>query len=98
MDAPIYPPSAAYHEPVRLPELLSSKTTTINDLLSNPAAKAIILREIPGFESRISNPMLKPHLGAFSLRSLVQFGMFKSEDLDRVDVALKALPQTGGAL
>ena len=78
MDAPIYPPSVAYHGPARLPEVMSSKTTTITDLLANPAAKAIVIREIPGFESRIANPMLKPHLGAFSLRSLVQFGMFKS--------------------
>ena len=35
--------------------------------------------------------MLKPHLGNFSFRSLLQFGAVKPDALDRLDVQLRAL-------
>lgn len=97
MDAPLYPPAAAFEQPAVLPHGLDTMTTSIAALLANPAAKAILLKEIPGFEGRVSAGPLKPHLDNFSLRSLVQFGLFRPADLDRVDEQLRALPQPGGA-
>lgn len=98
MDAPVYPPAQAYEQPVVVPRVLSTAATSIASLLAIPAAKAILLQEIPRFEMRIGNDQLKPHLDNFSLRSLVQFGVFKAEDLDRVDVQLRALStEAGGA-
>jgi hypothetical protein len=97
MDAPLYPPATAYVAPERVAHKVDSYQTSIADLLANPDTKAILLREIPGFEGRVGNSALKPHLGNFSLRSLVQFGVFKAEQLDKVDVFLRALPPVKGA-
>ena len=97
MDAPLYPPATAYERPATAPHRLNTITTSIAALLADPAAKAILVKEIPGFEARVGNPQLKPHLDNFSMRSLVQFGLFKAEELDRVDAELRALPMTGGA-
>ena len=96
MDAPLYPPSQAYERPVVVPHRMDTKTTSIAALLADPAARAIILREIPTFESRVGNEQLKPHLYNFSPRSLVQFGVFQAEALDRVDRQLAALPLATG--
>jgi len=97
MDAPLYPPSAAYEAPVRVPYAVTTANTSIKQLLADPATKAILLQEIPGFEGRIGNEQLKPHLDNFSPRSLVQFGLFKADALDRVDAQLRALPGKGDA-
>ena len=91
MDAPIYPPSTAFEQPVRLPRLLDTRETSIADLKANPAAWAIVVKEMPSIEARIGNPFLQQHLGNFSFRSLTQFGVTKTDDLDRIDVQLKAL-------
>lgn len=96
MDAPLYPPATAYERPAVVPTRMSTADTSIARMLADPSAKAILLREIPGFEARVGNDMLRPHMDNFSPRSLVQFGLFKAADLDRVDAQLAALP-VGGA-
>jgi aspartokinase-like uncharacterized kinase len=97
MDAPLYPPSTAFEQPAILPHSLNTTSTSIAALLASPAAKAILIKEIPGMEQRIGGEQIKPHLDNFSPRSLVQFGLFKAADLDRVDAQLRALPNvTGG--
>ena len=94
MDAPLYPPSQAYEQPAVVPHRMDTNTTSIAALLADPAAKAIVIAEIPSFVARISNEPLKPHLYNFSPRSLVQFGVFKADALDRVDQKLATLPPT----
>lgn len=91
MDAPLYPPATAYEAPTRVAHVVSTKDTPIADLMKLPAAWAIITKEVPGIDGRLSVPMLKPHLGNFSLRSLVQFGFAKPEQLDRADAQLREL-------
>mgnify|MGYP001137639201 CR=1 FL=1 len=91
MDAPLYPPAARFVQPVRVAYTISTSNTPIAELMKIPAAWAIVVKEVPNIEARLSVPMLKPHLGNFSLRSLVQFGFSTAEQLDRVDAQLKAL-------
>ncbi|HEX7853536.1 MAG TPA: hypothetical protein VF503_07550 [Sphingobium sp.] len=91
MDAPLYPPASAFVQPQRTPRALNTQDVAIADLKANPTAWAIVLKEIPNMEARIGNEMIKPHLGNFSLRSLVQFGVVPVPALDRIDVQLKAL-------
>lgn len=91
MDAPLYPPAARFEQPVRLPRVVDTANTPIAELMKISAAWAVVVDEIPGIEGRLSVPMLKPHLGNFTLRSLVQFGFSTSEQLDRVDTRLKSL-------
>jgi len=91
MDAPLYPPATAFVQPVRVARPLSTKDTSINDLMAIPAAWAIVVKEIPTVRQRISSEQMKPHLGNFAFRDLIQFGVFKGADLDRIDPQLKAL-------
>lgn len=91
MDAPLYPPAIRFEQPVRVARTLSTDNTPIAELMKVPVAWAVVVKEIPGIEGRLSVPMLKPHLGNFSLRSLVQFGFSSNEQLDRVDAQLSAL-------
>ena len=91
MDAPVYPPSAHFVPPVRTPRVLSTKDTAIADLMAIPAAWAIVQKNLPGTQMTLGNSTLKPHLGNFSFRSLVQFGAFKADALDKVDGELRAL-------
>jgi hypothetical protein len=90
MDAPLYPPARAFEAPVRLPRILNTSDAAVYDLKAVPAAWAIVLKELPGIESRFVG-QLEPHLSALSFRSLVQFGMVKADALDRIDAQLRAL-------
>ena len=94
MDAPLYPPSQAYEQPAVVPHRMDTNTTSIAALLADPAARAIVIAEIPNFMARISNEQMKPHLYNFSPRTLVQFGVFKADALDRIDRQLATLPAT----
>lgn len=91
MDAPLYPPATVFEQPVRVARQVSTRNTPIADLMKIPAAWAIVVKEVPGIEARLNVEMLKPHLGNFSLRSLVQFGFSNSQQLDSVDEKLAAL-------
>jgi hypothetical protein len=91
MDAPLYPPAKTFAQPERVAYRVSTRNTPIAELMKIPAAWAVVTREVPGIDARLSVPQLKPHLGNFSLRSLVQFGFSSAEQLDRVDAQLLAL-------
>ena len=91
MDAPLYPPASRFEQPVRIARTVSTGNTPIAELMKISAAWAIVVKEVPNIEGRLNVESLKPHLGNFSLRSLVQFGFAKPEQLDRVDAQLKAL-------
>lgn len=96
MDAPLYPPALAFEPPVIQAYRMTTTNTSIATLLSSPQIKAIMQREIPGYEARIKGDMLAPHLDNFSPRSLVQFGLFKADALDRVDAEILKLPNASG--
>src|SRR5665213_897105 len=97
MDAPLYRPALAWEEPVRVSQQLSTRDSSLGDFLADPAARQIMESEVPGFAGRVSNPMLAPHLGNMSPRSMVQFGMFPADALDRVDSKLEAHYRASGA-
>jgi hypothetical protein len=96
MDAPLYPPAQAWEEPVRLSQRLSTRDSSLADFLADPAARRIIESEIPDFAQRVGNPMLAPHLGNMAPRTMVQFGMFTADALDRVDARLALHYRTMG--
>lgn len=91
MDAPLFPPATTFVLPERVAYQVSTRNTPIAELMKIPAAWAVVVKEVPGIEKRLGNPMLKPHLGNFSLRSLVQFGFSTNEQLDRIDAQLQGL-------
>jgi len=91
LDAPLYLPAKSYDPPRRLARVLSSRDTPIAILQANSAAWAIVNKEIPGMDRRIGNEMIKPHLGNFSLESLLVFGVVQREPLARIDAELAKL-------
>lgn len=90
MDAPLYPPAQNYEAPRFVPRPLSAKDTAIADLQKNPAAWAIVKKEIPAMDARMGG-QLAVHLGSFSLQTLVQFGAVPAAALPKIDAQLKAL-------
>lgn len=97
MDAPIYPPSDHFEAPRVLAQPITTGDSSFADFLANPAALSILTQEIPGITMMLKNPMIKPHLGNMSPRSVAQFGVAKPEQLDRVDAKLKAAGLMTGA-
>ena len=94
MDAPLYPPAAAFVQPEQVPQPLSSAETPITTLKANPAAWAIVNKEIPGMDRRVGGDQIRPHLGNFSLESLLPFGIVQRDALERIDQQLRALGET----
>jgi hypothetical protein len=95
LEAPLYRPSASYQAPAPVAHEMSTANTSISELMAIPAIKAMLEHAIPGLSGRFAVEQLKPHLGNLSFRSLVQFGMFDSATLDRVDGELRAMRASG---
>jgi hypothetical protein len=84
MDAPLYPPAAAYGPPQRLPQPLSTRTSSIAELQQDPEAAAILKAALPwapgGGDSGIA-----VMVEALSLRNALAFGGVGKEAIDRID-------------
>ena len=91
MNAPLYPPATAFVPPKRLPQTLSVRETPITILKANAAAWAIVNKEIPGMDRRVGGVQIRPHLGNFSLESLLPFGIVQRDALDRIEQQLAVL-------
>lgn len=92
--APSYPPGEAYHAPTPLPFAFGVDTLTIDELLSAPATKAIMLEHAPWLQALLGNPAFLPFTSVFTVRDATPFlpGDF-SKPLAAMDRALKALPR-----
>jgi hypothetical protein len=91
MNAPLYPPATAFVQPVRAASAFNTRLTPIGELMKVPAAWAIVSKELPAIQMLVGSDVFKPHVGNFSLRSMVQFGIAKPEQLDKIDRELAAL-------
>lgn len=96
MKAPTYRPSAAFEEPEKVPQRITTSNTSIAEFMSNPQARAALLSEVPQFEKSLASPQIQPHLGNLSPRTMMMFGNLKAETLDRVDKKLAELPLSAG--
>ena len=91
MDAPLYPPTAAYEQPVFVPQAILTGTVSIAELLDDAEAKAILEATAPGLAARTDAGPLAPHRDALSFRSLVTFRLATAGELDRIDAELAKL-------
>lgn len=91
MEAPLYPPAATFITPKRVRQRLSTRETPLTVLKANEAAWNIVNKEIPGMDRRVGGPQIRPHLGNFSLESLLPFGIVPRDALGRIDKQLLAL-------
>lgn len=91
MDAPLYPPAQAFVMPERLPRRLNTRDVSIQDLMTHPQGRAVVLKQLPEIEQRLGFPQLRPHLYNFAFRDLLQFGLVQEPDLARIDEELARL-------
>jgi hypothetical protein len=93
LDAPIYRSAAAFEQPIAAPYVLRLENVSLAELMKTPAAWHIVLEHLPWLELMTQSPMLKPHLGNMSVRSLAAFGMAPTAKvLAAVDEDLARLP------
>lgn len=96
MDAPLYLPSSAWEEPARLSKTLTVGGSSMGEFLADPVGRAILKSELPGLDTIVSIPQLKPHLSNLSPLQLSQIGGVVSADaVKRIEVKLK---ERGGAV
>ena len=87
MDAPLYPPAAAYAPPERLPQVLSTRTSSLAELREDPEAMAILEKSLPRMAEADSGPVAIL-IEALSIRSALAFGGIKEEDVERIEAQL----------
>jgi len=96
--APMYPPAIAFEQPVGSAHVLSLDTASLADLMSVPAAWAIVVRHLPAMQPIASTPMIKPHLQNFTVKTLAVFtGGAKPEVYAAIDQELARLPPVQGS-
>jgi len=84
MDAPLYPPAAAFEQPRHLPQRLSVRTSAIADLQQDPEAVEVLKRNIPAMAERREGPNAIP-FEPLSLRDASMFGGVKADVVDRIE-------------
>lgn len=97
MDAPIYPPAAAFEPPAMAPVVLGVETASLADLMNAPAAWAIVLKHAPAVKMLIAAPQMKPYLGNFTVGTFVGFGAVSQKAVDEIDSELRQLQPAGAA-
>lgn len=73
MDTPIYPPATAFETPTTSSHSPSVDSFSLAELMKLPAAWAIVVKHLPSLQRMVHAPMIKPHLGNFTVRTLETF-------------------------
>ena len=84
MDAPLYLPAAAFQQPQRLPQPLSTRTTSVADLQQDPEAIAVLKVLLPAMAQAREGPiaiLIEP----LSLLDASMYGSVKPEILDQIE-------------
>jgi hypothetical protein len=95
--APMYPPATTYEQPLGSAHVLSLDTASLAELISVPAAWAIVVKHLPAMQPIAGTPMIKPHLQNFTVKTLAAFaGGAKPEVYASIDQELARLPPVQG--
>jgi hypothetical protein len=90
---PLYPPAAAFEQPVGGPYKLSLEDASLAELMNVPAAWDIVTKHFPSVKLVTSMPMMKPHLRNLTVRTLSTFVPNGSAEVyAAVDRELSLLP------
>jgi hypothetical protein len=93
IEAPLYPPAAAFTPPVATPRTLSVRNYSAAELMAIPAAWAIVVKHLPGVRMMADNPQAKPMLSTMTVADFAGFaGVDASAALAAIDAELAALP------
>lgn len=94
MEAPTYPPMAAFEQPAAAPYELGVESVSLADLMSAPAAWAIVVKHAPALKLAVGSPQLKPQLGNFTVDSFITYGVVTQKTIDAIDAELRQLPRS----
>ena len=93
MDAPTYPPAARFEPPVhRAYDKLSLEIVSLADLMSAPAAWAIVVKHAPFFEFMVKTAQVKPYLSNFTYETFANLGLVTRAEVDAINQDLATLP------
>jgi hypothetical protein len=93
MEAQIYAPASSFAEPVPVPiEELRSEFVSLEELLSAPAAWAIVVKHEPLFN--LLAQALKPIFSNMTVSSFVHYGLITRQTVDAIDAELIKLPRS----
>jgi len=94
METPTYPPMAAFEPPATAPYDLGVESVSLADLMSAPAAWAIVVKHAPALKLAVGSPQLKPQLGNFTVDSFITYGVVNQKTIDAIDAELRQLPRS----
>jgi hypothetical protein len=93
MEAQIYAPASSFSEPVPVPtEDFHSDIVSLEELLSAPAAWAIVVKHEPLFNQLAQ--ALKPILSNMTVSSFILYGLITRQTVDAIDAELMKLPRS----
>lgn len=95
MDAPTYPPAAAYEPPRVAPYELTIRNVSVAELVSAPTAWAVVLKHMPAMKFVVSTPLAKPHLANMTVVDFAGFiNQADSPAIAAIDAELRRLPDS----
>lgn len=92
MDAPLYPPAAAYVKPVAAAYRFGVDTLSVKEAVDSPAIKQIMLDEAPSLTFVLRATQTQTHISNWSIRSLATLTLVTPAQLARIEQRLLALP------
>ncbi len=91
--APTYPPASSFEPPASVAYVVSLENSSLAELMNNEAAWQIVLKHLPTLKLMTGSPMIKPHLGNFTVHSMQAFVKMATPDiLSAIDEELARLP------
>ena len=96
MDAPIYPPAAEFVPPADAPFVLSMSTASLGELMTAPAAWAIVLKYAPALGLVAASPAAKANLSNLTSQTFVNLGIVTPAMVAAIDRDLARLPHAQG--
>jgi hypothetical protein len=93
MDAPLYPPAVEFVQPVDAPFVLSTRTVSLGELMTSPAAWAIVLRHAPALGLTVASPQAKPYLSNLTCQTFVDLGLIGRQAVEAINQELGSLPR-----
>ena len=94
MDAPLYPPAAEFVPPVDAPFVLSMSTASLGELVTAPAAWAIVLRHAPALGLVVTSPAAQANLSNLTSQTFVNLGIITPSMVQAIDRDLARLPRS----
>ena len=92
MEAPLYPPAVEFIQPSEARVVLSTRTASLGELMSSPAAWGIVLKHAPALATLAAQP--KASLYNSSIASAVTWGIVSRQAVAAIDEELGKLPRS----